>query len=216
MNKPISLVILISGNGSNLQAIIDAINNKQLNATITAVISNNPNAYGLQRANNAMLTTKILNQQDYASKDEFDIALLKLLKLYQPDLIILAGFMRILSDVIVTTFKGKMLNIHPALLPKYPGLGTYKRVLESGDKEHGTTVHYVTEELDGGPIIAQSKTMILSSDTPESLKNRVQKLEHQLYPYIIQLISEKKLNYTPQGVVFEGKLLHNQGLSIQF
>lgn len=187
------IAILISGNGSNLQAIIDAVNQGTINAEIVLVLSNKAEAYGLTRAHRANLPTQVLLNTDYASRDEYDAALKKILDQYQPDLIVLAGFMRILSENFVSHFQGKLINIHPSLLPKYKGLNTHQRVLDAGDKLHGVTIHYVTSDLDGGPIIEQVSLEILPNDTAESLEERIHQLEHKLYPQVIA----KLANSTP-------------------
>lgn len=191
---PLRLAVLISGNGSNLQAIVDAIEAKTLDATIVCVISNNPDAYGLERAQKANIPTHVLNHRNYAQREDYDAALQSLLDSYQPHLIILAGFMRILSPGFVAAYAGRILNIHPSLLPKYPGLHTHEQVLANGDKEHGCTVHLVTADLDEGPIIKQAQLSVLTSDTLESLKQRVHALEHILYPQAIQQFSAQLIN----------------------
>jgi phosphoribosylglycinamide formyltransferase-1 len=188
---PLRLAVLISGNGSNLQAIIDAIAAGTLNATIVCVVSNNPDAYGLERAQQANIPTHVLNHRNYKQREDYDAALQSLLEPFQPHLIILAGFMRILSPGFVATYAGRILNIHPSLLPKYPGLNTHEQVLANGDKEHGCTVHLVTADLDQGPIIKQARLTVLTSDTLESLKQRVHSLEHTLYPQAIQQFSDQ-------------------------
>lgn len=179
------IAILISGNGSNLQAIIDAVNQGQIHAEIVLVLSNKATAYGLERAQRANIATEILLNAEYTSQNEYDAALKQILDHYQPDLIVLAGFMRILSPSFVNAFKGKIINIHPSLLPKYRGLNTHQRVLDAGDKIHGVTVHYVTDDLDSGPIIEQVSLEILANDTAESLEERIHKIEHKLYPKVI-------------------------------
>jgi len=176
------LVVLISGNGSNLQAIIDA---EKLNAMIAAVISDKEDAFGLQRAAKANIPTHVIKNIDQALED--------LLEQYSPDLIILAGFMRILDAGLVKKFKDRIINIHPSLLPKYKGLNTHQKVLEAGDQEHGTSIHFVTEDLDAGPIIAQSKLNVFEHETVEDLRTRVQALEYQLYPEVIQWFVEGKI-----------------------
>lgn len=179
------LVILISGNGSNLQAIIDAVESGQIKAEISLVISNKTKAYGLERAQQAGIATAILSSKAYDSRETYDAELIKIIDQHQPNLVILAGFMRILSKDFVEHYAGKLLNIHPSLLPNYKGLHTHARVLEAGDQIHGATVHYVTNELDGGPIIKQTQCPVLADDTEESLQARVHELEHQLYPEVI-------------------------------
>lgn len=212
--QPLKLVVLISGQGSNLQAIIDAITNKQLDATISAVISDKSEAYGLMRAKEASIATRILTKEQYPNRQEYDLALTKIIEEYQADLVILAGFMRILSPEFVKHFVGRILNIHPSLLPNYPGLNTHERVLAAADKQHGVTVHFVTEELDAGPVIAQATLQILPNETTESLKERIHHLEHQLYPLVIQWISKGKLLFTPRGILLDNQLLPANGRQI--
>jgi phosphoribosylglycinamide formyltransferase-1 len=191
------IVILISGNGSNLQAIIDAIASNKLNAEIRAVISNRDDAYGLKRARLANIPTEILLNKDYPTREAYDAALQKKLEQYQPQLIVLAGFMRILGKQLIHHYHGRLINIHPSLLPKHRGLHTHQRVLDAGEKEHGVTIHYVTEELDSGPIIAQEKIRVEDNDTTESLQQKIQQLEHRLYPQVIQQLAENFLNPVP-------------------
>lgn len=196
MMKEFRIVVLISGNGSNLQAMIDAVE-RGAPFSIAAVISNVENAYGLVRAEKAGIKTEVINHKSFASREEFDRKLMQTIDYYQPKLIALAGFMRKLGDEIVHHFEGKMINIHPSLLPKYPGLSTHERALEAKDLEHGVSIHFVTEELDGGPIITQEKIPILKSDTAETLKARVHELEHVLYPKIISDFALSKIKWSP-------------------
>ena len=191
--SPIRLVVLISGNGSNLQAIIDNIANKNLPAQIVAVISNKADAYGLERAKKASIKHHVLSYNDFTDREHYDLALKNLIDEYQPDLIILAGFMRILSDEFVQHYSQKMMNIHPSLLPKYKGLNTHQRALDAGEKEHGCSVHFVTTELDDGPVILQATVSIEDNDTAETLATRVHQQEHRIYPEAIRLFAEKKL-----------------------
>ena len=191
--SPIRLVVLISGNGSNLQAIIDNIANKNLPAQIVAVISNKADAYGLERAKKASIKHHVLSYNDFTDREHYDLALKNLIDEYQPDLIILAGFMRILSDEFVQYYSQKMMNIHPSLLPKYKGLNTHQRALDAGEKEHGCSVHFVTTELDDGPVILQATVSIEDNDTAETLATRVHQQEHRIYPEAIRLFAEKKL-----------------------
>lgn len=186
------LVVLISGNGSNLQAIIDEIANNNLPAEIVAVISNKADAFGLERAKSAGIEQHFLSHQNFDTREDFDTALRVIIDEHQPDLVILAGFMRILSNQFVEHFSQKMLNIHPSLLPKYKGLNTHQRVLDAGDTEHGCSVHFVTPELDDGPVILQTKIKIEDNDTAETLAARVHKQEHIIYPKAIRQIAEKK------------------------
>lgn len=192
--SPIRLVVLISGNGSNLQAIIDNITNHNLPAQIVAVISNKADAYGLERAKKAGIEQRVLSHLDYSDRRQYDQALQELIDSYQADLIILAGFMRILSNEFVEHYLNKMMNIHPSLLPKYKGLNTHQRAIDAGDKEHGCSVHFVTPELDDGPVILQATVAIKDGDTAETLAARVHEQEHRIYPEAIQMFAEKKLN----------------------
>ncbi len=191
--SPIRLVVLISGNGSNLQAIIDEIANNNLPAQIVAVISNKADAYGLERAKKANIEQHVLSHRDYDNRQQYDQALKELIDSFQPDLIILAGFMRILSDELVQHFSHKMMNIHPSLLPKYKGLNTHQRAIDAGDKEHGCSVHFVTPELDDGPLILQASVEIKDNDTAEALAARVHEQEHKIYPQAIRLFAENKI-----------------------
>ncbi|UKE83244.1 phosphoribosylglycinamide formyltransferase [Pectobacterium colocasium] len=180
-----NIVVLISGHGSNLQALIDASKNGRLKGKIVAVFSNNAEAYGLERAQNADIPTFVLNPEDFADRAAFDVALANEIEQHEPALVVLAGYMRILSPEFVAQFAGKMLNIHPSLLPKYPGLHTHRKALENGDREHGTSVHFVTDELDGGPLVLQAKVPVFNDDTEESLSERVKTHEHTIYPMVI-------------------------------
>lgn len=190
-----NIVVLISGNGSNLQAIIDSVQNGAINGRVSAVISNKPAAYGLERAEKANIPAIAVDHTQFASRADFEQALIQTIDQYQPDLLVLAGFMRILSSEFVQHYLGKMLNIHPSLLPKYPGLHTHRRVLESGDKEHGTSVHFVTAELDGGPIIAQRSFHVTADDTEESLQQKIQQQEHKLYPEVVGWFCSARLQF---------------------
>ncbi|WP_392560623.1 phosphoribosylglycinamide formyltransferase [Orbus mooreae] len=189
-----NIVVLVSGSGSNLQAIIDACATKHINGNIVAVISNKPDVYALKRAKNSHIPTHVINHKDYLSREAFDQVVAKQIDVYQPDLIVLAGYMRILTPEFVKHYAGKMLNIHPSLLPKYPGLHTHKRAIEAGDQEHGTTVHFVTEELDGGPIILQAKVPIFADDTEQDVIDRVLVQEHQIYPLVIKWFCDNRLS----------------------
>ncbi len=191
--SPIHLVVLISGNGSNLQAIIDEIKNNNLPARIVAVISNKADAYGLERAKKAGIEQYILSHRDFEEREQYDQQLKTIIDEYQPDLIILAGFMRILSNKFVEYFSHKMMNIHPSLLPKYKGLNTHQRALDAGDKEHGCSVHFVTPELDDGPVVLQATVPVKDNDTVETLAARVHEQEHKIYPKAIRLFAENKI-----------------------
>ena len=195
-NSEFKLVILVSGGGSNLQAIIDAIYHSKLDAHIALVISDREKAYALTRALDAEIPAVYLNPKRYTCRAEFDEALAEHIYDANPDLIILAGFMRILSSSFVDAFKGKIINIHPSLLPAHKGLDTHQRVINAGDKIHGATVHFVTEELDGGPIILQAEVPVCESDTSDSLQQKVLQQEHVIYPEAIQLIAQGKINFS--------------------
>ncbi|MFT0211885.1 phosphoribosylglycinamide formyltransferase [Pseudomonas sp. F1_0610] len=200
------LVVLISGSGSNLQAIIDATKNSAT-IQVSAVISNKADAYGLVRAQSADIPTHILNHKDYAGREAFDQALVHCIDQYQPDLVVLAGFMRILTPVFTEHYTGRLFNIHPSLLPKHKGLNTHARALEEGDAQHGCSVHFVTAELDGGPVVIQAKLDIKSTDTANTLAQRVHLLEHQIYPMAIQWFAQQRLQLTAQGASLDGELL---------
>ncbi len=188
-------LVLISGSGSNLQAFIDGIALGQLPLSLVGVISNRPHVQGLERAQKANISNQVLDHQTFATREAYDASLLELIESYHPELIILAGYMRIMSPILIQALEGKMLNIHPSLLPKYPGLHTHKRALENRDQFHGSSVHFVTQTLDGGPVIAQSKLEISSEDTEQSLIERVKLLEHQLYPKVATWFAEKRLRF---------------------
>ncbi len=207
--KPLSLVVLISGNGSNLQAIMDAIESQQLNATIACVISNKKDAFGLQRAQQANIQTQVLENQKGTPREVYDKKLMTVIDELAPQLIILAGFMRILSSGFVNHYKHRILNIHPSLLPKYPGLHTHKQVLAQGDKTHGCSIHVVTEELDGGPILAQAQLTVKKQDTLASLQSRIHELEHELYPLVIQWFAQDRLRVDQYKVVLDGNILQH-------
>lgn len=181
------IVVLISGRGSNMQAIVEACQTKAINATVVAVISNNPSAEGLKYAQSQNIHTDVLDHKQFDDRNQFDAQLQNLIDAHSPDWLVLAGFMRILSADFVNHYLGKMVNIHPSLLPAYPGLNTHARVLEAGDKQHGATVHFVTPELDAGPAIAQTHVSVEPNDTEQSLATRVLQTEHELYTRALQL-----------------------------
>jgi len=208
------LAILISGEGTNLQAIIDAIAANKLDATIAVVISNKANANGLNRAKLAGIKTEVISKSKQESSLDYDIKLLKNIQKYQPDWIILAGFMRILKAPIIDAYPHHILNIHPALLPKYPGLDTHAKVLENKDTEHGSTVHIVTKDLDAGPILAKAKLKVLVNESVQALKARVQQLEHQLYPLVIQWLIQDRFNIRNGTILFDHEILSAKGLLI--
>ncbi|GGI91740.1 phosphoribosylglycinamide formyltransferase [Halopseudomonas pertucinogena] len=205
-------VILISGSGSNLQSFIDRLHPDQAN--IVAVISNRADAFGLQRAARADIATAILSHRDFPDRVSYDQALAELIDSYQPELVILAGFMRILTPGFVARYEGRLLNIHPSLLPKYTGLHTHQRALEAGDSEHGATVHFVTEELDGGPAIMQSHVPVLPDDSVEALAERVRQTEHSLYPLAASLYIKGRLRLIDGRACLDGAPLAPSGLRL--
>lgn len=188
---PLNLAVLISGEGSNLQAIINAIDAGALNASVDIVISNKANANGLNRAKQAGISAAVITPAKNQSREEYDQRLADTLAPFAPDLIVLAGFMRILSAQFVARFSGKIINIHPSLLPAYKGLDTHQRVLDAAESYHGATVHFVTEQLDDGEIIVQSRIKISPDDDAESLQQRVHIEEHVIYPRAIQWLSDR-------------------------
>ena len=200
-----STIVLISGDGTNLQAILDEITNNHLPIRIILVLSDNPQAYGIKRANNAGIPTKIINYHGFKDKADFHLAMEENVKKIDPDLIVLAGYMRILSEEFCRQFTGKILNIHPSLLPKFRGLNTYQRVLDSGDEFHGSTVHFVTSKLDSGPIILQYRTKIRTTDNPKQLRKRVQLGEYQIYPMAIRWFAEGSLKMIKDKTTLNGK-----------
>jgi len=205
--KPCRIVVLISGSGSNLQALIDKIRAGEINGEVVAVISNRPGVKGLERARKAGIPALTIDHKEYPSREAFDEALAETIDRQQPDLIVLAGFMRILTPDFVNHYTGRMLNIHPSLLPKYQGLHTHKRALEAGDKEHGASVHFVTAELDGGPVILQSRLPIDEKHTPETLAADLLPREHAIYPLVVKWFCEGRLQYHEKGGMMNGKLL---------
>jgi phosphoribosylglycinamide formyltransferase-1 len=201
---PLKIVVLISGNGTNLQAIIDAIA-KGLPAKICAVISNKPGAYGLQRAAQANIPHSVLSPNNFSSAYDYELALQKQVDRYHPDLIVLAGFMRVLSATTLHHWgTNRIINIHPSLLPKYRGLNTHQRVLDAKEKQHGVSVHFVTEDLDGGPVIAQMSLDILPEDTAQTLATRIQTLEHTLYPMVIDWFVHHRVQLIDGHVQLDG------------
>lgn len=202
------LVVLISGNGTNLQALLDACRIGRLAARVVAVISNRPGAKGLQRAADAGIPQHVIDHTRFADRATFDQALAQRINAYAPDLILLAGFMRVLTPVFVTQYTGRLLNIHPSLLPAFPGLGTHQRALDAGVTRHGVSVHFVTPTLDGGPVIAQAGVPVLPTDDAQQLAARVQAAEHQLYPVIVQWLVEGRLSLNAhQQPVLNGEVL---------
>lgn len=211
MTEPCRLVILISGSGSNLQAFIDSIATKELSATIACVISNRPAALGVQRAQAAGIATEIIDHQLFASREDFDTELCRRVTSYRPDLVILAGFMRILTPLFLRPFSGKLINIHPSLLPKYPGLNTHQRAIDAGDSEAGATVHFVTEELDGGPPIVQACAPIVANDTTATLAARILPIEHRIYPLAAQWFAAGRLQLRENHAFLDNNPLPETG-----
>lgn len=206
-----SIVVLVSGNGSNLQAIIDACETSIDNGRVTAVFSNKATAYALERAKKVGAAAHFLDPKTFDTRDAFDHELMKQMDEYQPDVVVLAGYMRILSGEFVRHFMGRMINIHPSLLPKYPGLNTYQRAIHAGDEEHGTSVHFVTEQLDGGPVILQAKVPIFDEDNVETLTTRVQTQEHKIYPLVVKWMVEERLEMKNGKAFLDGEQLGIHG-----
>ncbi|QSL93150.1 phosphoribosylglycinamide formyltransferase [Ectopseudomonas toyotomiensis] len=208
---PCNVVVLISGSGSNLQALIDSVAHDGNPARIAAVICNRAGAYGLERAKQAGIATELLDHKQFNGREAFDAALIQAVDAHQPDLVVLAGFMRILTPGFVQHYAGRLLNIHPSLLPKHKGLHTHQRAIEAGDSEHGCSVHFVTEELDGGPLVVQAVLPVMADDTAESLAHRVHQQEHQIYPLAVRWFAEGRLRLGAQGAMLDGQPLPASG-----
>jgi phosphoribosylglycinamide formyltransferase-1 len=193
--------VLISGSGSNLQALMDGAADGYLPIELRAVVSNEADAFGLHRAAAAGIEGRVLSHRDFASRADYDRALMALIDDYRPGLVALAGFMRILTPDFVAHYRGRLLNIHPSLLPRHRGLHTHARVLEAGDTEHGASVHFVTEELDGGPLVLQVRVPVQADDDAEILAARVLRHEHRIYPQVVRWFAEGRLRLTDQGGV---------------
>jgi len=194
------VAVLISGTGSNLQALIDAQANK--NYQVALVISNRPNSFGLERASKLGIPTLLIDHSNYNTRAQFDSEMIRAIESAKIEFVILAGFMRILTPEFTQRFLGKMLNIHPSLLPKYPGLNTHQKALENQDDEHGLSIHFVTAELDGGPVIRQAKFSIEQPTTIDTLKQKVQILEHQSYPEVVDWLVTNKIELKNNQVIF--------------
>ena len=208
MNTPhLKIVVLISGTGSNLQAIIDSVATGALPVDIKAVISNRPGVKGLKRAQAANIPAISLDHTLFENRDAFDQQLIQTINQFQPDLVILAGFMRILTHYFVEQFNGRLINIHPSLLPDFKGLNTHQRVLDAKKKQHGVTVHYVNNELDGGPSILQAIIDINHNDTAASLQQRIHQQEHIIYPMVIKWIAMQRLKIINQHIYLDQQLL---------
>lgn len=208
--KTCNVVVLLSGSGSNLQALLDSCK-PDGPVRICAVISNRADAYGLERAKAAGIAIAVLQHQGFTGREAFDTALMALIDGFTPDLVVLAGFMRILSGGFVRHYQGRLLNIHPSLLPKYKGLHTHQRALEAGDGEHGCSVHFVTEELDGGPLVVQAVVAVAADDTVQSLAARVHHQEHQIYPLAVRWFAEGRLRLGEHGALLDGQPLAASG-----
>ena len=206
-NSRCRAAILISGSGSNLQSFIDQVADGRLDLDIAIVASNRPDAFGLQRAANANIASVCIEHAAYPDRESFERALAVALDEYGVDLLILAGFMRILSPWFVKHYDGRILNIHPALLPAYPGLHTHQRVLDAGDQWHGSTVHFVTEELDGGPLVLQGRLPVTADQSAIDLAARVQAIEHQIYPEAANLFAAGELRFHGGNAVLGGETL---------
>ena len=202
-----SIVILISGSGTNLQAIIDAVNEGRINARIAAVISNRADAKGLQRARQARINTIVVDTKNHDDRVSYDQALVSAIDEIDPDLIVLAGFMRILSDMFIDHYQGRIMNIHPSLLPEFKGLHTHRRALEASKRVHGASVHFVNNELDSGPVVIQAEVPVLENDTEQSLAARVLQQEHKIYPMAIAWYIDGRLKTNDNNVLLDDKIL---------
>ena len=210
-SKTCNVVVLLSGSGSNLQAMIDSCQGQDSPVRIRAVVSNRADAFGLQRAAAAGIESAVLDHTRFDGREAFDAALMARIDGFAPDLVVRAGFMRILSGDFVRHYQGRLLNIHPSLLPKYKGLHTHRRALEAGDAEHGCSVHFVTEELDGGPLVVQAVVPVAPDDTVESLAQRVHQQEHLIYPLAVRWFAEGRLRLAEQGALLDGQPLAASG-----
>ena len=204
------IAVLISGSGTNLQAIIDKCLSGYIEAEIVCVLSNDPNAYGLERAKLNNIKTKIINSKDFETNDLFNEGLYNYLKTLDLDLIVLAGFMKILSGTITKTFYGRIINIHPSLLPKYPGLDTHKKVIKNKDSLHGVSVHYVSEQLDAGPLIAQGAIKTYKDEVIDDLIERIHQIEHIIYPEVIKFICKKQIYLDSNKIVYKNININNK------
>ncbi|MCG5500632.1 phosphoribosylglycinamide formyltransferase [Ectothiorhodospira lacustris] len=187
------IVVLISGSGTNLQALIDAVADGRVHGEIRAVISNQPEVTGLDRARRAGIPAQVINHRDFSDRSGFDQALMAAIDRHQPELVVLAGFMRVLTPAFVEHYDGHLINIHPSLLPDFRGLHTHERALEAGVQQHGCSIHFVNTELDGGPVILQARVPVLIDDTPQTLAARVQQQEHRAYPQVVQWFCQGRL-----------------------
>jgi phosphoribosylglycinamide formyltransferase-1 len=212
--EPARIVVLVSGSGSNMQAIAQACVKNEIDGDIIAVISNRPGAMGIQRAKEFKFETDVVDHTEFSTREEFDVHLMRAIDEHTPDLVVLAGFMRILTPDFVRRYKGRLLNIHPSLLPKYKGLNTHQRALDAGDKEHGVTVHFVSEDLDGGANIIQAIVPVLDDDDEGTLRSRVQIQEHVIYPIAVKWFVEGRISIKKGDAYFDGKELPETGLQL--
>ena len=203
----LTCAVLVSGGGTNLQAFIDAVAAQALDIDLSVVISNRPGAFGLERAKRAGIDALCVDHTQFDSREAFDEALANTLDSYRPQLVVLAGFMRILTPAFVDRFSGRLLNIHPSLLPRHPGLNTHQRALDAGDRWHGSTVHFVTEQLDGGPPIVQGRVPVRDDDDAASLAARVLEIEHRIYPHAVGLIAAGRVEFREQQAWLDGQPL---------
>jgi len=214
LSAPCNVVVLISGSGSNLQALIDSLG-EESPVRIRAVVSNRAEAFGLQRAQAVDIATHVVQHKDFADREAFDAALIEIIDTHEPQLVVLAGFMRILTPGFVRHYQGRLLNIHPSLLPKYKGLDTHRRALEAGDREHGCSVHFVTEELDGGPVAIQASLTIEPGESIGALTDRVHAAEHIIYPLAVRWFAEGRLRLAEQGAMLDNIPLPTTGHPIR-
>lgn len=202
-HNKLSVAVLISGSGSNLQAIIDRCGTGEINAQICCVISNEEDAFGLERAHRAGIATHVLSHRDYSIRKQYDLDLAALLEECDPDLVVLAGFMRILGAGFIDRFPDRIINLHPSLLPKYKGLNTHVRVLEAGDREHGASVHLVTPDLDSGPVLLQASIQVAGDDTPETLQQKVHEVEHEILPRVVGWFADRRLRISGDRITLD-------------
>lgn len=203
------IVVLVSGDGSNLQALIDSCHSGRIRAQIVGVISNEPNAYALERARLANIPTQVVNHREYADRASFEVEVTRVIQEWKAELILLAGFMRVLTPGFVNRYSGQMINIHPSLLPAYRGLNTHARVLTTGDRMHGCSIHFVTSDLDAGAVIAQAVTNVLPTDDLPTLTKKVRALEHHLYPLVVSWIAAGRIALLGNKVYLDGQELQN-------
>jgi phosphoribosylglycinamide formyltransferase-1 len=215
MARQVSIAVLISGRGTNLQSIINAVEEKRLDAKIEIVLSNKADAFGLERAKKHGVSTVVLDHKSYSSREAYDQAVVDLLQKRGVELVVLAGFMRLLSPAFIKAYSNRIMNIHPALLPSFPGLQVQKKAVEHGVRFAGCTVHFVNEECDEGPIIIQAVVPVFADDTEETLGARILKQEHRIYPQAIQLYAENRLRVVGRKVLVDGSAKDENQVLIQ-